>query len=490
LVGVHEFQAVLEALDFGQVDSESEQDLDAKFLRTQDFEAFVRTRKDLVRGPKGSGKSALFQLFARHEELAVQFAGSALDRVLLRTGTGLRDVQEVSTSDIAGLLRQEHLDVERVWISYLALKSAEAIADSEFRPGGELARFMRAAGLRTDRRLLPSLGRVWRRTISDTSPTAVKIQAFSHGLEVRGRKHPVEPREVLEQVHSLLVANGLRLWLLFDNLDELFPLERGKRAAVISGLFAVCNQVRGSFPTIEPKLFIRSDIWGDLHFTNKSHWVGKDLDLEWSEPQLRALLLKRAVTNGAVKEHLAQGLPALDSPQAVDELSEPEKVAALYAIFDSQFSEDGWSTWDWMRTRAKDGRFGALPREMITFGNVARAKQLGNHYPTKGGLISAAAVREAYPELSRLRCETFLTEFPELENHFRRFLGATTPRFHRAQLERLMSGLSPHGEEMLEALYEVGVIEPMGGEHFSVAREFEMPLLYRPGLGLRLRGRR
>lgn len=53
-----------------------------------------------------------------------------------------------------------------------------------------------------------------------------------------------------------------------------------------------------------------------------------------------------------------------------------------------------------------------------------------------------------------------------------------------------MKDLEPSGKEMVEALCEAGVIEPADGHHRSVSKEFDVPLLYRPGLGLLLRGSR
>ena len=481
----------LRALDFGQVDSESEPDLDAKFVRTSDFGEFVGRRCDLVRGPKGSGKSALFRLFARHEDYARQLASPALDHVVLATATGLGGTRELSTGDIKRLQRDSHFDAEHVWFSYFALKAVEAIKRPEYRPRGELARFMRSTGTRTDRRLLPSIKRLWNRTVSDTTPTVRKLQVVGSGLEVGGRKQGFDTREILGLVDEYLRENGLRVWLLFDNLDELFPLRREKRAEILSALFSVSNQVRGSFDAVEPKLFIRSDIWNDLEFTNKSHWVGKELDLSWSPEQLAALMLKRALAAKPIEERLARALPQLTGPTAVEKLSYPERQAALHLLFEPTLSADGWPSWQWMLDRARDGQFGPLPRELITFGMEARAAQLEGRFDAGGALISGEAVRKAYPVVSRLRCETFLAEFPELREHFQRFRGQTTPRFHRAQLEGVvMKDLEPSGKEMVEALCEAGVIQPADGQHRGVANEFDVPLLYRPGLGLLLRGRR
>lgn len=321
-------------------------------------------------------------------------------------------IRASSTDDIKRLERDSHFDIEQVWFAYLALIAAEAIKRPEFRARGELARFMRSTGIRADRRLQPIVKRLWNRTVSDTTPTVRNLQVLGQGLEVGGRKQGFDTREILGLLDEFLRELGLRVWLLFDNLDELFPLRREKRAEVLSALFSVCNHVRGSFDAIEPKLFIRSDIWNDLEFTNKSHWVGKQLDLTWTPEQLAALMLKRALASQPIQERLARGLPQVSDADAVEKLSYPERQAALHLLFEPSSAPSGGPTWGWMLDRARDGQFGPLPRELITFGMEARAAQLEGRFDAGGALIAGEAVRKAYPVVSRLRCETFLSEFP------------------------------------------------------------------------------
>src|SRR4051794_37774674 len=103
-----------------------------------------------------------------------------------------------------------------------------------------------------------------------------------------------------------------------STISTNFSRSEGKLAEVLSALFSVCNHVRGAFDAIEPKLFIRSDIWNELEFTNKSHWVGKRLDLTWSPDQLAALMLKRAVAAKPIQERLSRALPQLTGPGAVE----------------------------------------------------------------------------------------------------------------------------------------------------------------------------
>lgn len=86
---------LLDNLEFGNVDSESETDLDSKFIRTQDFNSFLNPQKALILGAKGSGKSALFQMFARYEESARKLSGLKKNKVLIVTGTGFNDIKEL-----------------------------------------------------------------------------------------------------------------------------------------------------------------------------------------------------------------------------------------------------------------------------------------------------------------------------------------------------------------------------------------------------------
>ena len=82
----------------------------------------------------------------------------------------------------------------------------------------------------------------------------------------------------------------------------------------------------------------------------------------------------------------------------------------------------------------------------------------------------------------------FLSEFPDLKNHFRRFANQTTASFSRSELFALMDGLSPSGEDLLEQLHGIGLVRP-DREPLVNATQFEIPRLYRKGLGLVISGR-
>jgi len=475
----------LSDLHFGEVDSESEQDLTARFLATQEFESFAGgQRVDLVLGPKGSGKSAMFQLFAHHQEHARQLVGSALDDTIIATGTGFRDVSELSTSEIEILRREPDFDFERLWTLYIAIKAAVAIGEAGLESKGHLREFLRQKQLAKDFRVLPVLQSFWRNVVSGRPPASFKVTVQGATVEIGTEQDSFDIFDLLDEIDTLLGSTDRELWLLFDNLDELYASDPKTRTAALSALFASVNQLRGRFGQIRPKIFLRTDLWASLSFNNKSHWIGKDLQLSWREDELVTLLLKRALLNPLVAAYLSAIVPKVMDSAGLAEVSQAEQRALWYGLVEKRVDGDGPDeSFRWMCSRSTDSRYGALPREVITFANLAARAQRSAGRGPDTSLIGARALRDAYPELSRIRCETFLSEFPELQQHFKRFRGKTSAHFHREELVRLMRGLRPSGEHMVEGLYEVGVIAPIDGD-VSVANTFEVPVLYRAGLGL------
>lgn len=95
---------------------------------------------------------------------------------------------------------------------------------------------------------------------------------------------------------------------------------------------------------------------------------------------------------------------------------------------------------DWIVARVTDSQGTVLPRETIMLGNRAPVEQQGIGQPAEGQLLSREAVREASTNVSEERVSGYLAEFPEVEEHIKRFRGQTTATFTRDELLELMSG--------------------------------------------------
>jgi hypothetical protein len=142
----------------------------------------------------------------------------------------------------------------------------------------------------------------------------------------------------------------------------------------------------------------------------------------------------------------------------------------------------------WMLRNLTDGMDNVYPREQIHLGNLAVEKQVeinrkeGEHVSKR--LISSLALREAFAKLSMYRCDTYLySEFPHLSKHFDVFRGIEKVKFMREELYGLFEKLSPNGDEGIRAVYDTGLLKPLGRSVDS-SMEFKIPLLYRIGLGI------
>jgi len=178
-------------------------------------------------------------------------------------------------------------------------------------------------------------------------------------------------------------------------------------------------------------------------------------------------------------------------PSTANQLLRPDNLEdAFYSIFPHQVykGKREASVINWIIDRITDGRNGIYPREFITLCNNAKSHQISRHDPVEDCLIAGNSVKEAFIKTSVIKCETYLSEFHGLRNRFARFQVKTATEYSRNELIELMNDLEPSGEEMIRQLYETGILTPKGMPSAS-AKVFEIPKLYRSGLGIVVRGR-
>lgn len=475
---------LLEALEFGNVDSETEKDLDSKFIKTEDFNNFIKPQKALVLGAKGSGKSALFQMFAKYEESARALAGLNKNEVLIVTGTGFNDVKELQTDDFRNLLRQADADFDHIWELYIAVKIALKLGKEGYYTGENLVEFYKQAGLLEDFRILPILKQLWGMVIG--TPTQ-GIDIDIKGIKVKiGGKYSIDTQDMLAEVENILECENMDCWILFDKIDELFSDDYDKRKMCIESLFRIYLKFVNRFPRIKFKIFLRNDIWSTLEFVNKSHISDKCVELSWNENNLLEMLLRRALNTEKILEYVIN-----ETGLNNDELLLPINLEEVfYTIFAKQVYKGRREATviAWSLARITDGLGGKYPRELINLANYAKEEQKLVGGFEDNCLISGNAIKKAFNKVSITKCDTYLSEFPKLRVHFERFRGKDTAKYTREELGELMEGLEPSGDEMIRNLYETGMLEAQHGKG-SADNSFEVPKLFRIGLGLVLRGR-
>jgi hypothetical protein len=477
----------LKALNFGEVDSESEPDLERRFVRTDDFERFLDPRHVLILGAKGSGKSALFEMFSKHLPSTHKLAGDKLSGVLIATGTGFGDMTELTTTDIQSFKQLDSFQYDNVWKLYIALKLAMEMGRLGYTSDGPLRDFLRVTKRIRDYRIGPMMTSAWQ-LIAGNAPEELEVNVMGSGARIKGARGTLDVLDLLRDLNDVLVRNNRHIWMLFDKIDEIHPTDPDQRDRALEGLFPACMTIQRAFPRIIPRIFIRTDLYGpQLSFTNKSHLVGKDFEIKWDAPDLRLLLTKRALTAPEVRECVAEQVPELIGKD-VDVVPEDVVAVAFDVIFDKRAytGPNEARTLNWMIARATDAKGGTFPRELISYGNIAKANQLAKGGPGDNSLITGRAVVEAYYEVSKVRCQTYLSEFPELRPHIRQFQGKHDAPFTRDELLAMFTGLEPTGDEAIDRMHDVGVLAPLNKQDVSIASSFDVPRLYRAGLGLNI----
>ncbi|MDN0075613.1 hypothetical protein QU481_11990 [Crenobacter sp. SG2303] len=478
---------VLNDLSFGFVDAESEEDLNIKFLKTTDFEEFLKPEISLVLGSKGAGKSALFKLLTKFDFIARKLANGALNEVTIVEATGFNDVSEIDTESILELQKNPDFDYAKLWRLYFAVKLAKKLAAQGVKTKGAAAILLKDLKAEKDFRLLPLLTSVWEKIIG-RAPKKVTFPIFGE-LQIGSKTVDVSAAEVLTELNSELASRNQKAWLVFDRIDELFAGRPEERKRAISSLLVECKNCQDKYSHIRFKVLLRTDIWAQLEFINKTHYSDKTIKIAWSENDLAAMLVKRVLANANVRGYFADLLGSFVRKD-VEGMSEAEVDEIFYSIFEGQIYKGPKEakTLSWMIERSTDGTGCVYPRELIMYAQISKQKQSSSG-PGGGALIEGASIRDAYYEVSEARCNNYLAEFPWYSQHFKKFSGATKTEFSRDELLAMFDGLGLEAEEAIKDLAtNVGVLKPVRGS-VHTAETFQIPKLYVYGLGITIRGR-
>ena len=243
---------LLEKLDFGTVDSESEIDLDKKFIKTRAFIKFSQSNTALVLGAKGSGKSALFQMFSKYESVAKSLANIRDCDTIIVTGTGFKDIKELSTDDFIKLMEGNNINFDQIWELYIAVKIALKLGTLGFSSGENLKEFYKKAGLIADFRIFSIVKQLYSLMIG-TPTSGIEIDIKGCKIKIGGNKS-IDTQDLLLDIDQLLDQENMDCWILFDKIDELFSHDYAKRKSCIESLFRTYLNFVHRFPRIKFKI--------------------------------------------------------------------------------------------------------------------------------------------------------------------------------------------------------------------------------------------
>lgn len=488
-----EKQALLTSLSFGQRVAEDEVDaLASYFVETEQWRKVVSDEVDVVFGPKGAGKSAIYSTLLQRD-------GELFDRgVFLISAENPRGTP--AFKDLATDPPTSELAFVTVWKLYTLSLIGSILWEWEV-PGKEAARVrtvLSAEGLLPPKsaplvtRVKSTLDFVRRLLRPKTVEGGLAFDASANISGLTGKITLGEPSEserksgyvsideLLRLADEALHQTDYELWLLFDRLDVAFADSRMLEANALRALFK-CYLDLNALRRVRLKIFLRSDIWRSISaggFREASH-ITRQLSISWSSPSLLNLVANRLLQNQDVVQFCET--PITDRPNAVNqrELFDsivPEKIDAGRNPL----------TFEWILGRVQDGTKTVAPREVIHLLTEARDTQLkmlerGEPEPPDRELFSRQAFRESLQEVSRVRLEqTIYAEYPEVKDDILALEREKTA--HSIQSLSAIWRVSVDDVRARAALLvEVGFFEERGEKTDPT---YWIPFLYRPALQL------
>lgn len=485
---------VLREATFGRRTAEEEaEQLRRYFVETEQWSQVFSGEVDVVYGPKGSGKSAIYNLIT-------QSADELFDRnILLVPGENPQGTP--AFKDIVDDPPYDEFQFVSVWKLYALTLCAHAIRDYGIRGKRVDGLFSKLE----EADLIParwSLGRVLRyamdyvRALSkpealETELTLDPMSGMPSGIKGRivlreptasqAKAGIVSVDELFELANEALVDAGYSLWIVLDRLDVAFADKPGLETSALRALFKFYLDTK-RHKNVVTKIFLRTDIWGQITregFREASH-IERALNINWTPEDLTNLVVRRAVANDSICRYYD-----LNKDEILSDFGSQEKF--LNRIFPDQV-ETGPNkpkTFQWILGRTRDAVSTTAPRELIHFLSELRdiqinrlergEKQLGGER-----LFEQISFKDALPEVSKTRLEqTIFAEYPDMRKYIEALKEqkATQPL---SNLKNLWIVDEVRAIEIAGQLETIGFFERVGGSIPS----WRVPFLYRPALSL------
>jgi MinD-like ATPase involved in chromosome partitioning or flagellar assembly len=448
---------VLASLAFAGETAEHQEreELIGTFLRTSDVEKALSPDFPIVRGRKGTGKTAIFR------KLAVE-----TDAIVVTSPPGT-DTHQPWTPDANFYSRlaveiERRLEWRQVWPAIIGLAILQHLPEA---PNPQ-----------------------WLATPVGNHDNQYRKTDFLRDVRAL-LEHPDAPllaAEWLEQIDQFLTSPKL---LLFDALDTGFgntDADRRRRTEGVAGLLTTVGLMSTQFTNLSFKIMLREDIWREVSIPNKSHLDARSARLTWAnQTDYLRIAIKQAWRSESFKR-LVTGRLGKGNFSLTDTLIDywpVDFVQDAWIILAGERISGGRTAYtdNWIWARLADANGDHSPRALAQLLTAATARERGFEQgnPYARSIIRPRALVESLDDVSEQALDALRRdEFPELEPVFEalRAIGATP--FSADQLT------TPPNLTTLAR--EVGLLETVGSPRDI--DKIRVPELYRKALNMTRRG--
>ena len=448
---------IIESLQFPEVNAaDQKQDLSLFFQRTTDFEKFLDDTTCLIRGRKGTGKTALYWLFVEHQNVAQKLAHGRLDNTIFLSAHGRSQKNRPSRDEFQIIhqnLQQNSGTWEAFWRGYLLLRCYQE----------NLFQFPK--GSKNSKKFSEV-----KKTLSNL-PKEEWQSEYTKALLKLSTNY--ELRLIVKDAINILIKeeaknNSQKMWFLYDDLDEDFSEAGEVRQQALTGLFQLVQSCDANRLTeIRFKIFLREDIWNRLSFDNKSHFTGRDIILQWNRIDFLRLALRQAIQSEPFKNLVDSISPV--AVESIDQASEEAIDKALELLWGSRrrSGNKAKNVSRWVYERLTDSSGTTFPRSLSILLKEAKEHELtykGQSLSkfSADRLLRGKSLESGLKKASEKRCEEIKEEYPTLINFFDSLKGKSA-LLEKEQLQEIWqtsaSNILENFEEFASFLGEIGIIE-------------------------------
>ncbi|HXX71824.1 MAG TPA: hypothetical protein VEI55_05985, partial [Candidatus Acidoferrum sp.] len=459
--------------------------LDRYFIETEAFRGLAGDKADIIAGDKGTGKTALYKVFAK------RYTGvPSLKQVEVVPGFNpvgnpvfqrLAQVEALSEGQYITVWKSYFLSLAGNWL--LQLYGADVGTETS-----KLDTLLQRAGLRSQddsaetvfSKIISLLSRFAKPksvqmgfTFSEAGIPVVTPKVEFGAGEQGQEKQEIAHEEGFTVLNRALDEVDLTVWLALDRLDEAFQGFPNVETPALRALFRTYLDLL-AYPRVRLKLFVRNDVFRKVvqgGFVNLTHINARKMVIVWEEDDLLNLFARRVRDSSEFLQ--------------VTELTRKSDREIFDRIFPDQVVPGGGrpKTWNWMMSRIRDGNGIKPPRNLIDLIVEARQAQLRSEdrSPREQSpelpIIEGDAIRRAQRALSERRVQDTL--FAEASD-----LAPTIEKFRDGKAEHSVKSLSEllglpeqSVRAAIKPLLEIGFLEEVGSS-------FKVPMLYRDGLNI------
>lgn len=474
----------LTGLSFGERVAENESARLAEyFVKTEQWNSLLLGKVDVIFGSKGAGKSALYTLLMNEKDNLIN------DGIIILSAE--KPTGQTVFSDITSAPPTSENEFVSLWKIYLCLLIIDWLMINDLCVGDAeiVAMHLIEAGLIEDDNTLRKL--VNRAKLF--AKRLMSLESLEGGVTIEGgltgkitfkepsienqRKGYRSIDELLSHLNQHLVKENISIWVLCDRLDVAFDESIILEKNALRALFKVYRDLE-EYPSIRLKIFLRDDIWRRIThegFREASH-ITRTTTISWTDRNLMNLIISRALRNPTILEQYDV------NPEEV--LSDYDKqVQLFYQMFPGQVDvgEKQSDTFNWIKSRIRDGLNNVAPRELIHFYNESVAherkeQEIGNNAIEVPNIISKQAIKNASYEVSKVRTEqTIFAEYASLKAYIMALNGSKAEH----NLESLSSVWAVDNTEALRISSELADIGFFDSRAARVEGIFKIPFIYR-----------